>query len=163
MDYEFVRVDQLDLFVWGELEGEGGVYYLLDLQFFLGLPAARSASPLSQLTDRFGLIAIDNLHFLNRLIANRVAAPLNLPQTGLWTCTLILNLINVLLLQVDYHVGVIECEIQDVDDLVAQVSEGGEDFLLDGFSLFQFKVVQEGDVFVGLAVFDYVLHEVRVP
>lgn len=145
MDDQFVRIEQLDLFIWGELYGERVVYDLLDLYFFLGLfglPAARSASLLPQFTDRFGLIAIDHLNLLDGLIPNLITIPLNLPRTGLRAriliipIILILHLTDVLLLQVDKHVGLIERQIDDIDDLVAQLREGGKDLLFDGFRLF---------------------------
>lgn len=130
VDYQLVGADQLDLFTWGELECEGVVDCLLLLEFLFDLfwlPTSRCASPLPELTDRFGLITIDNLHFLNRLIPSRIALPLTLSGRRIRRRVLILNFIHILLLKVEYHVGVIECKIQDFDDFVAEVGEGVQD------------------------------------
>lgn len=103
VDYQLVGADQLDLFTWGELECEGVVDCLLLLKFLFDLfwlPSPRGASPLPELTDGFGLITIDDLHFLNRFIPSRIALPLTLSGRRIRRRVLILHFIHILLLKV---------------------------------------------------------------
>lgn len=137
MDDQLVGTGQLDLLGWAELFSEGRVDGLLLLELlldFLWFPASRRARSLPRLADRLGLTILHDLHLFHRLISSLVALPLTLSRISV-RHGLILHLIHVLLLQVEDHVGVIECQIQDVDDFVAQVAEGTHDVFFDGLCL----------------------------
>lgn len=137
IDDELVGTGQLDLLGWAELFSEGRVDGLLLLELlldFLWFPASSRARSLPRLVDRLDLTSVHDLHFFNRLISSLVALPPTLSQVSVRHC-LILHFVHVLFLQVEDHVGVIECQIQDIDDFVAQVAEGTHDVFFDGLCL----------------------------